>query len=293
MLERHPIVAFLNRLMRSHQELKYRAVEVAFDDQAEVFAAALKEAETSGPATLSLKEGFEYPGYYRDVEFHIKPGSYFVNELAGLQYHYTMNLFMRRVAHADESNRSYVNSLPEPEDGLVERVLDLACSVGQSATALVERWPGAEVHAVDVAPAMLRYATLRANGMGLPVHFSRQLAEDLEFEDGSFDVVFCYILFHEVPQDMARRIIREAHRVLRPGGRFVVVDFMSRPTSDPAFTVDDYMRAWDREFNGEPYSVAFVRGDFTGALAEVFGSVVADHPLEGGGSYMSMRVATK
>lgn len=291
LLERIPIVKFRNRLMRSTQEMKYRAVVGGFDRNADAFEAELDAAETAGPATLRYAPDFELPGYYSATQFHIKPGNYDGMPLAGLQYHYTMNMFTVGGLNSDQQNAHYVNSIPVPADGEVHRVLDLATSIGQSATALKARFPDAEVTGIDLALPMLRYATWRANRLGSPVNFVQMLAEDLQFPDDHFDLVFCYILFHEIPHDIASKVIDEAHRVLRPGGKFVVVDFASMPPSE-VYTVSEYARAWDADYNGEPYSVGYVQSDFHERLAARFAEFEPAHPVAGG-PVIKVRVGTK
>jgi ubiquinone/menaquinone biosynthesis C-methylase UbiE len=70
--------------------------------------------------------------------------------------------------------------------------------------------------ATDISPGML--ATLRDNakGLGLAVCTVTTDAEELPFEDGSFDLVFGHAVLHHIP-DLARGFA-EFHRVLRPGG---------------------------------------------------------------------------
>lgn len=91
------------------------------------------------------------------------------------------------------------------------RVLDIACGPGYASAAA--RGRGAEVVAVDFAAAMLELA--RVNGPGLDARVGD--AEELPFEDGSFDAaVMNFGLLHLGRPEEA---LREMHRVVRPGGR--------------------------------------------------------------------------
>ena len=92
-----------------------------------------------------------------------------------------------------------------------ERVLDLACGPGNVARQLVDL--GARVIGVDIAPGMLELA--RAD---VPeAAFVRGELEQLPFADGSCDAALCGHGYQFVP-DLCRAL-REARRVLRPGGR--------------------------------------------------------------------------
>ena len=57
------------------------------------------------------------------------------------------------------------------------------------------------------------------------VRFVHAAAEDMAcLGDASVDVVSACLVFHELPQHAARAILKEAHRVLRPGGHFAMMD---------------------------------------------------------------------
>jgi demethylmenaquinone methyltransferase/2-methoxy-6-polyprenyl-1,4-benzoquinol methylase len=62
---------------------------------------------------------------------------------------------------------------------------------------------------------------------GHDIHYAQRLAEDTRFPDGYFDMVGDCIMFHEVSAEGARKVLKEAHRVLRPGGVFTHIDVMT------------------------------------------------------------------
>jgi ubiquinone/menaquinone biosynthesis C-methylase UbiE len=91
-------------------------------------------------------------------------------------------------------------------------VLDVACGPGYAAAKATER--GAFARGVDFAPTMVAEARRRFP----EVPFAEGDAEDLPFEDGSFDAIVCaFGLLHMANPD---RAIAEAFRALRPGGRY-------------------------------------------------------------------------
>lgn len=81
---------------------------------------------------------------------------------------------------------------------------------------------GGIVTGIDVSPEMLDAARARAETKGLALTLRPGSAEDLPFADGSFDVVFLVAVLCMVSD--AATVVREAARVLAPGGRVIVAD---------------------------------------------------------------------
>lgn len=97
-------------------------------------------------------------------------------------------------------------------------LLDVACGSGQ--LALMAARDGVNVTGVDIASNLIQRARARAKAEGLSAHFIEGDAEDLPFEDGSFDVVTSLIgaMFAPRPEIVARELVR----VSRPGGRIAM-----------------------------------------------------------------------
>jgi len=127
----------------------------------------------------------------------------------------------------DESGRANYNQLLRPFlpillDGRPAsrcRALEIGCGVGR-----MTRWAAeafGEVHAVDVAPGMIRQAEERLRDYpNVTLHLGS--GYDLAFApDASFDLAFSYIVFQHIPVRAAIvNYIREAARVLKPDGAF-------------------------------------------------------------------------
>ncbi|MBI2833164.1 MAG: ubiquinone/menaquinone biosynthesis methyltransferase [Acidobacteria bacterium] len=100
-----------------------------------------------------------------------------------------------------------------------ERVLDLACGTGDLTLAAATR--GARVVGLDITPRMIQLARRKPDAAGVPFLVGDMTA--LPFGDASFDVVTTGYGLRNVPAlDSA---LGEIYRVLRPGGRFLSLDF--------------------------------------------------------------------
>ncbi|PSJ37071.1 class I SAM-dependent methyltransferase [Allosphingosinicella deserti] len=94
-------------------------------------------------------------------------------------------------------------------------ILEVAAGTGIVTAALAEGLPGADIVATDLSAAMLECAAARAGRSN--VRFKTADAQALPFADGRFDLVVCQFGLMFFPD--RRRALREALRVLRPGGR--------------------------------------------------------------------------
>ncbi|KAA0228942.1 methyltransferase domain-containing protein [bacterium] len=105
-----------------------------------------------------------------------------------------------------------------------ERVLDMACGAGHTALAFAAR--GTETVAVDLTPEMLEVAAGLARERGMAnITFQQADASALPFAGAEFDLVVTRYAAHHFAEPAVA--LREAARVLRPGGRFLLVDTVS------------------------------------------------------------------
>jgi ubiquinone/menaquinone biosynthesis C-methylase UbiE len=82
---------------------------------------------------------------------------------------------------------------------------------------------------VELSPAMIEVARARAAELGREVELRVGNAEALEFADESFDTVICTYSLCTIPDD--RAAVREAKRVLRPGGKFALAEHVRSPVA--------------------------------------------------------------
>jgi ubiquinone/menaquinone biosynthesis C-methylase UbiE len=103
-------------------------------------------------------------------------------------------------------------------------VLEVAVGTGRN---LPFYPPGTRLTGVDLSPGMLALAHQRSVDLGVPIELREADAQALPFADASFDTVVSTLSLCSVPDD--RAAIAEMHRVLRPGGRLLLLDHVAAP----------------------------------------------------------------
>ncbi|MBA2702997.1 MAG: class I SAM-dependent methyltransferase [Blastocatellia bacterium] len=99
------------------------------------------------------------------------------------------------------------------------KVLEIGCGLGTDGAQFAKA--GADYTGVDLTDAAVELARKRFELFDLPGKFQTADAENLEFADESFDLVYSHGVLHHTPD--TTRAIREIYRVLRPGGRAIVM----------------------------------------------------------------------
>ena len=227
----------------------------------------------NGVATVTVDENFEVPRNVANIDVHLAPGSYHTeyaddDVAAGAIYDNAINVFSfnqmgRNVDDIGWTMANYVR-LKFP-DFKPEKILDCGCTVGHNSVPWKLTFPEADVTAIDVSAAVLRYAAARADGFGAAVNFRQMDATKLDFPDNSFDVVFSSMFLHELPVKDIKAYLREAFRVLKPGG--LMLNMELPPNSHlPAY--EQFYLDWDSYYNNEPYYKTFRDQDFDELLAE-------------------------
>lgn len=111
-----------------------------------------------------------------------------------------------------------------------ESVLDIGCGTGSLAIAAKQRvGSSGTVEGLDASPEMIARARKKTIGLGADIAFSNGVVEALPFPDRQFDAALSTMMLHHLPRESRQRCVREVRRVLRAGGRLLVVDFGKSP----------------------------------------------------------------
>jgi SAM-dependent methyltransferase len=131
------------------------------------------------------------------------------------------------------------------------RMVDVGTGTGQLAIAALERWPSITVDGADVSAGMCAAADAEADRR-LPTAIRPQfrttvaVADRLPFEDGTFDLGLASFVLQLVPN--RHQALREIRRVIRPGGTFASVTWVTgRVVFAPDEAFDDALEAVDEE----------------------------------------------
>lgn len=106
-----------------------------------------------------------------------------------------------------------------------ETVLDVGCGTGTLTILAKEQVGDALVAGIDASQPMILRARRKAERRNLKIQFDLASADALPFPDASFDVAVCTATLHHLPRWMRVAAMNEMRRVLKPGGRVLLVDF--------------------------------------------------------------------
>lgn len=107
-----------------------------------------------------------------------------------------------------------------------ESVLDVGCGTGTLAIRAARHvGPTGAVHGIDPSPEMIARARKKAAREKVAASFETAVVQTLPFPDAQFDAVFATLMLHHLPRPAREAALREIRRVLKPGGRLVIVDF--------------------------------------------------------------------
>ena len=146
-----------------------------------------------------------------------------------------------------------------------QRVLDVAAGNGNATLAAARRW--CDVVSTDYVPALLERARARAGAEGLAVQFEQADAENLQYEDGAFDVVLSTLGVMFTPNQ--EQAAAEAARVCKPGGKIGLANWT------PSSLVGEMFKLIGRYIPPAPGMKSPALWGTEERLRELFGSRIA------------------
>ena len=209
---------------------------------------------------LSKETRGKRPSYYLQ-NFHFQSGGWMTDDSAE-RYDTQVEVLLNGAANA--IRRQALPQLHEAFAGRDQRklqLLDIGCGTGRFLDFVKQTWPRLQTIGLDMSEAYLKHAQ-RHLKRWTRTGFVVGKAEAIPLPDNSQDAVTNIFLFHELPPKVRRITIRECARVLKPGGRLVILDSLQRGDR-PDY--DGLLELFPQNYH-EPYYSSYANEDF-GALA--------------------------
>ncbi|HEY1863193.1 MAG TPA: class I SAM-dependent methyltransferase, partial [Roseiarcus sp.] len=205
---------------------------------------------------LSEETRGKRPRYYLQ-NFHFQSGGWMTDESAQ-RYDTQVEVLFNGAANA--TRRQALPPLREVFAGRDQRrlsLLDVGCGTGRFLDFVKQTWPRLPALGLDLSEAYVKEAKRHLQ------RWSRTdlmvgNAESIPLPDESLDAVTSIFMFHELPPKVRRIVLSEFARVLKPGGRLVLVDSLQHG-DEPDY--DGLLELFPQRFH-EPYYLSYIKEDF-------------------------------
>ncbi len=186
-----------------------------------------------------------FPNYYQR-NFHWQSDGYFSERSAHL---YEPGVEFLFVGMADAMRRQvlppiakWLKAHPQVSS---PKIVDIACGTAPIYRDLTKSFSNVQYVGIDLSLPYLNTAQKQAPR----ARWIHANAERLPFDDASIDIVMSIYLFHELPKEARRQVLREAKRVLKPGGLLVIEDAaQARDSHDILGALENFYRDFHEPF---------------------------------------------
>ena len=259
---------------RASQDRMWRVLAAQIDADYPRIAERAAQLAQNAPGGLDITNDTDVPAYQTAHTVHGQPGGYMLERgdddlAAGVLYEAGGNIYAlgQGIGKKDSKGQRLIQFLRERFPALKpRRILEAGCAAGGQSADYPAAFPGADVHAVDLSPGMLRFAHARAAALGSKIQFHRMDAAATAFPDAGFDLIVSHNLFHEVAADHMPAILRECRRLLAPGGVCVHQDVPTQTHRLDAFS--RFLSEWQKDNNDEPFWLDYANADLPALMIE-------------------------
>ncbi len=196
------------------------------------------------------------PRYYLQ-NFHFQSGGWLTDESAE-RYDTQVEVLLKGTANA--MRRQALPPLHEKFAGRDQRqlrLLDIGSGTGRFLDFVKQAWPRLHVVGLDMSDAYVRHAKRHLRHRSRTSFFVGK-AEAIPLGDNSQDAVTSIFLFHELPPNVRRSALRECARVLKPGGRLILLDSLQH---DDQPDYEGVLELFPQNYH-EPYYLSYTKEDF-------------------------------
>ena len=202
------------------------------------------------------------PDYYLQ-NFHFQSGGWLTEESAD-RYDTQVEVLFKGTANA--MRRQALPPLAEAFAGRDQRklrLIDIGCGTGRFLDFVKQAWPRLPALGLDLSDAYIAHARRHLKRWAR-INLIVANAEAIPAPDKSCDAVTSIFMLHELPPEVRRKVIGEAARVLKPGGRLVMVDSLQLGDE---LDYDAMLRSFPQRYH-EPYFESYASEDFRAIARE-------------------------